>query len=134
MNVEDAFTDILQNIEFAIVREYRADPNVIDADVLHAIKALIRHYTMEERQERPSEVRLGDKAKRIFQGAQEMCEWRLGRQDLPVAVDDEPDSELNPVTVTVILDCLRRLQKSVRRWNNVGGRKGYLDFVSPYMR
>ena len=135
VKVEDAYTDILQNIEFAIVSESRADPSVIDLDVLQALKALTRYYTAEERQGRPSELRIGDKAKRVFQAAQAMCEWRLGRRNLPVQADEGSafDAASDPVDVTVILQCLRRLQKSVRFWNNEGGRKGYLDYASSFM-
>jgi hypothetical protein len=29
--------------------------------------------------------------------------------------------------------CLRRLRKSVERWNRTGGQRGYLEFVSQFV-
>jgi hypothetical protein len=41
MSVEEAHQDILQNMEFAIVESYRAQRNLIDAEVLTAIAVLV---------------------------------------------------------------------------------------------
>lgn len=43
MGLEDRHPDILQNIEFAIVNVYRADPDLRDYDVIKALDALISH-------------------------------------------------------------------------------------------
>jgi hypothetical protein len=41
MSVEEAHQDILQNMEFAIVEIYRAQRDLIDAEVLTAISVLV---------------------------------------------------------------------------------------------
>lgn len=128
-NIEDEYLDVLQNIEFSIVMVYREDPGLIDVDVLDAVDALVRHYGAEENGRRAPEYRLADKPLRVFSAGKDACEWRLGRKRL--AEDDEDDGP--PITVSELVECLRRVQKSIRRWTRQGGRKGYLDFVSQYV-
>jgi len=77
--------DVLQNIEFGIVEAYRADASLLDIDVKDAIDALTRHYHAVEEQRTPPAMRLGDRAERVFQSVQTICEWRLGRASLPGA-------------------------------------------------
>lgn len=128
-NVEEKHLDVLQNIEFAIVQVYRAEPALIDLDVLDAVDGLVRHYSAEENGRRAPELRLADRPARVFTAVKEMCEWRLGRGDLGGLA--EGPATLLPMTD--LIECLRRIQKSVRRWNRQGGRRGYLDFVSQYV-
>jgi hypothetical protein len=127
-NVEEEYLDVLQTIEFAIVKAAQADATLIDVDVLDAVDALVRHYGAEENGRRTPDHRLAEKPARVFAAVKEMCEWRLGRQ--PGELADEPGA---PIAVSALVACLRRIQKSIRLWSKEGGRKGYLDFVSPYI-
>ena len=38
------------------------------------------------------------------------------------------------IPVSGLVECLRKIQKSVPRWSQRGGRQGYLQFVSQYIR
>jgi hypothetical protein len=122
--------DVLQNIEFGVVDVYRADRSLLDVDVKDAIDALARHYHAEEEQRRPPALNLSDRARRVFASVQEMCEWRLGKAPLP----GEIEMPASAIPVSEIVACLREIQKSIPRWSRQGGRQGYLDFVSQYMR
>jgi|RhiMetdeSRZDD1v2_1073273.scaffolds.fasta_scaffold321191_3 hypothetical protein len=128
-NIEEEYTDVLQNIEFGIVQIYRADTSLIDVDALDAVDALIRHYVAEENGRQASEHRLTGKPVRVFDSVKAMCEWRLGRQKLGAEGGDEL---MRPITVPELVRCLRRIQKSIRKWNQFG-RKGYLEFVNQYI-
>jgi hypothetical protein len=127
--IEDTHLDVLQNIEFAIVGVCRADAALHDLDVLDAVDALVRHYHAEEEQRQPPAANLADRARCVFTSVRKICEWRLGRNPLPA------HAEMPGVSIPVaeLVECLRRIQKSVRRWNRVGGRQGYLEFVSRYV-
>ena len=129
-NVEEDYLDVLQNIEFAIVQVAHADKTLIDVDVLDAVDALVRHYGAEENGRRTPDHRLAEKPARVFAAVKDMCEWRLGRQKL----GDPDDDAGTPIAVSALVAGLRRIQKSIRPWNKEGGRKGYLDFVSHYIR
>jgi hypothetical protein len=41
---------------------------------------------------------------------------------------------MEPKTIDEIIACLKRIRKSINRWNKVGGRQGYLIFVSDFIR
>ena len=122
--------DVLQNIELRIVDIYRADPSLLDLDAKDALDALVRHYRAEEEQRRPPAFQLHDRAQQVFSAVQEVCEWRLGRVPLPGG-DDMPDISL---PISELLECLKKIQKSVSFWSKEGGRQGYLKFVSQYIR
>jgi hypothetical protein len=132
MSFEDDHLDVLQNIEFAIVTTFRKDPSVLDLDVHDAVSALVRHYEAEEQQFRPPQVPLGNRPQRIFDAVRNVCEWRLGRASALSAPGGEP-LESPPSTLAEIIACLKRIRKSVQRWTKVGGRQGYLSFVSQYV-
>ena len=121
--------DVLQNIEFGIIRVYRADRSLLDMDAKDAIDALFRHYHAEEEQRTPPPPRLSERAQRVFLSVQGMCEWRLGRAAFP----GENDQPVSGMPVSELVQCLREIQKSIRRWSRQGGRTGYLDFVIKYL-
>ena len=121
--------DVLQNIEFGIIQVYRSDPSLIDFDAKDAIDALVRHYHAEEEQRTPPAMKLSERAERVFQSVQQMCEWRLGRSPSP---GDPTEFEVG-MPVSDLVKALREIQKSIPRWSRQGGRKGYLDFVIQYL-
>jgi hypothetical protein len=132
MKVEDEYLDVLQNIEFGIIRAFRDDGSLLDLDAKDAVAALIRYYRAEQEQRKPPPARLGDKAQRIFASVLPICEWRLGREAplLPAELGPAPAV---PNTLEDIGTCLRRIQKSIDFWNKRNGRQGYLSFVAPYV-
>ncbi len=121
--------DVLQNIEAAIVDIYRADRSLLDFDVKEALDALVRRYHAEEEQRRPPAAQLSERACRVFDAVQRMCELRLGR------IEGQGAEEMREFAIPVaeLVECLRQVQKSVPRWTKQGGRQGYLTFVSQYV-
>jgi len=90
---------------------------------------MVRHYHAEEERRSPPVRRFGNRAQRVFSSVQEMCEWRLGR----IAGPGEAEPEKSGVPIADIVECLRKVQKSVPRWSQRGGRQGYLNFVDQYL-
>ncbi len=136
MKVEDEYFDILQNIESAIIQEYRKDENLMDADVLKAVKALTFHYHAEKRQHSPTTDHLSGEVKRLFVAVKQVCEWRLGRDAAAgrsTREGQDPDLDPEPVTVPEIQKCLKHIQKSIRFWNKEGGPRNYLDFIGQFL-
>ena len=56
MRVEDEYLDVLQNLEFAIVTEFRKDGAILDLNVLDAVNALVRHYEAEMEGRKPPDT------------------------------------------------------------------------------
>lgn len=132
MDVETDYLDVLQNIESAILVVAREDPAVLDLEVINALEALRRSYEAEHLGRTAPKLRLGDQARKVFDAAQEMCELRLGRADLE-AQSSQAVPAIEPVSCPVMIECLKRLEKSARFWNKKGGRRGYVEFVSNFI-
>jgi hypothetical protein len=130
---EDKYLDVLQNIEFGIVRIYEQHPELTDWDASEAIQALIHHYTAEARGRPEPDVRLTDLGLEVYDLVATMCEWRLGRAELSTEEGEPLDQHIEPKSLDEIIACLKRIRKSIRRWHKDGGRRGYLDFVSHYV-
>ena len=45
-------------------------------------------------------------------------------------MDGDPSAPISPEEAVL---CLKRIRKSIARWTKVGGRQGYLTFVSQYV-
>lgn len=133
MSIEEEYQDVLQNIEFGIVSVYRQNAALLDYDVIDALEALTRYYAAEEANRQPPPLRLAERPQVVFDSVKQMCEWRLGRQELIQSKGKRPDLRAEPLTVSEISACLKRIHASVRRWNKQGGRQGYLKFVSEFL-
>jgi len=132
---EEQYQDVLQNIEFAIVSTYRERPEEIsDWSVETALDALIRAYGAEHSGRTVRPARLSEAEQMICDRVRAMCEWRLGHEQPQVEGASSILQELEPKTLDEIVACLKRVRVSVKRWHKSGGRRGYLDFVSMYVR
>jgi len=129
--VEEEHNDILMSIESAIVAIYRSHPELADYQVDSALEALIKTYHGEATGKKPASPSSPLSAA-IYVSVYSTCNFRLGREALyrdeqPIVLDIEP------VSVDVILLCLKRIRKSVRLWTKEGGRQGYLNYVSQFI-
>jgi len=134
VRVEDQYPDVLQNIEFGIVTTYRDCPDLSDYAVIRMLEALIDAYTAEKIGRPPRRFQLTDDERLLIQNVQRMCEWRLGRGSLGEDPARERDITPELKTIDEIILCLKRILKSVKKWNKSGGRQGYLNFVVQYVR
>lgn len=129
-NIEERHPDVLHNLEFAVVNVFRAEPALLDLDAQDAVDALVRHYRAEQEGRQPPETRLDGRAERVFQAVKEICEWHLMRGRLS-GLDEMPDE---PIPLAELVECLRRIQKSIRFWTREAGRRGYLSYVAQYVQ
>jgi hypothetical protein len=131
MSIEDQHPDVLQNIEVFIVRKYHQYPSLTDYDVDKAIEALIRTYR-NDATDKPEVLPRGDLAKAVYAAVKSVCEWRLGRDDgisRDVNLPENPD----PISMDVMILCLKRIRKSIAMWTKEGGRQGYLMFIEQFI-
>jgi hypothetical protein len=139
MAIEEEYEDVLQNIEMGIVQVYREHPEMVDWDALSAIESLIHRYSAEAQGKQVAPRSLVGLSKEVAQAAGAMCEWRLGREMLLdesgrlLADEDGRPIGPEPITPGEIVACLKRIRRSIQRWNKEGGRQGYLQFVSQYI-
>ncbi len=132
MRVEEKYGDVLQNIEFVIVETYRSSPDLSDYSVMRALEALIDAYSGEGIGRSPRDLNLSVLERYLVEQMRLMCEWRLGRGEVPA---DKVPEGLGPAPIGTeeMILCLKRILKSVKRWNKEGGPQGYLNFIVEYV-
>ncbi len=124
MQIEYEHVDVLQNIEFAIVTTFHEGDSLLDYDVDEALDVLIGDYRREQIGQPPKAHKLTPRAAVVHSAIRDICEWRLGKGE----------GESGVVSIDVMLLCLKRLKKSLERWNGVGGRQGYLRYIEQFIR
>lgn len=131
MRIEEEHPDVLQNIEFAVATLYRKHSDMTDYSVMRTLEALIDFYSAERAGRKPKPAVNSALESTLFDHTRTMCEWRLGRR--PLNDQDKPEP---PATIDLdtLIACLKRLQKSVNKWNKHGGRQGYLQFMSQFVK
>jgi len=133
MTVEEQYPDVLQNIEWAIVTVFRRNPTLVDFDVENAVSALMAKYKAEAQNHEPRLPRLNERAQEVYDQVEAMCELRLGRDAALSADMKARGPQPPPVSLDVIVACLKRIRKSIERWNKEGGRQGYLIFIQRFI-
>lgn len=133
MKFEEEYADVLQNIEMGIILAYNDQPNISDHDVRRVLEAVVDAYRAENIGREPRAVALSDDEQMIMDSVRGMCEFRLGRES-PIEFPSETGGEgPEPITIDELVQCLKRILKSLDRWNRSGGRQGYLNFISQFI-
>jgi hypothetical protein len=127
MKVEEEHFDVLQNMEFAIVQIYHSTSDLIDAEVLNAIESLIHSYNLEIKGGFAASPKVKGISAIVAAAVKDASEIRLGR-------GSNADELIEPKTVQNIVDCLKRIQSSIKFWTKKNGRKGYLEYVSKFIK
>ncbi len=133
MSIEEEFLDVLQNIEATIINIYRQHRNLLDYDVEEALNTLILYYKAQHQHRAATPHRLTERSEYIYQEVKQICEWRLGRESLTKRWPSGSGAKYKPLQLEEIMACLKRIKKSVQRWNKQGGRQGYLQFIEQYI-
>jgi hypothetical protein len=127
------YEDVLQNLEFPIVTYYRQHSELIDGEALTAIETLIRIYGAEAQGKQIGARPVRGIASQVMTAVQQVCEWRLGReQPADIAGSLPPSTDMSIITVNELVDCLKQIQSSIKFWSKQGGRQGYLKYVNGF--
>ena len=121
--------DILQNLEFSVVSVWREHPEMLDYSALRAYEAAFQLYRAELRGHTPKPSGLTGLDQTVFASLHAMCEFRLGRGTGMVDVPED----IPPISLELLLDCLRELAKSTERHTKAEGRQGYLTFIDQFL-
>lgn len=134
MKPQEENLGVLQNLEFAIVEVWRANPEMNDYSALRAYEAARQYYRAELRGQPPKPPALTGLDALAFEALKQMCEFRLGRDAGPPPADKADDAPLPPLPLEQLLACLQELGKSVERHTRSGGRQGYLQFIDRFLQ
>lgn len=129
MNPPEENIDVLQNLEFVVVRLWRRHPEMSDHVALRAYEATRERYRAEARGHSPKPCALTGLDREAYDELCAVCEFRRGGKPLP----GDSGDPIPPIPVSQLLDCLRELCKSVERHTELGGRQGYLQFIDRFI-
>lgn len=134
MKFVDKYMDVLQNIETAIVKVYRKDPSLNDYDVMHVLEVAKNLYTAEKSGREWRMPLLTEREETLLEAVKSMCDFRMGRGGDNEEADGPEIGILGPKSIDEIIACLKRIFKSAKFWNKRRGPKGYLNYVSKFIK
>lgn len=126
----DQYQDLLQNIETAIIHVHRHIP-LLDYDVMEALEYLIDTYKHISQGREPKAPRLNQKTGQLYTDIMEVCCWRMGTEAVSPELGELPEN-VTIYSAADIVACLKRILKSVKKWNKGYGRTGYLTFIGKF--
>lgn len=141
--------DVMRGLD-ALIDVYRAE---VRGHTPKEVDLAEPEHTVFERTKAICEVRLG---RQTFESVAEIPEPQVGRSSgtqtglgkifrsiadkfgrpkvpVPSDEDDMVEALEDEVNAEVILACLRKIRRSVERWNKRGGPQGYLQFVQEHV-
>ncbi len=119
--------DVLQNIEHAVLEQWRQTPTINNYNAMRAYDAAISYYGALARELPPKPHGLTGLDASLFEAVEQVCEWRLGHTPSPEGL------EVPALPLEDLVACLRKLRKSVDRWTREGGRQGYLEMLDRFI-
>jgi len=127
MRVEDQYLDVLQNIEFGVVRIFHENPELTDFDV-ETVYAALGQYYRSKQEISPCANQRTELRQKLCESVKTMCDLRLGAAKLGASSEGFVP-EIGTINSDEMVLCLKRLQKSVQKWSKREGRQGYLNFI-----
>ncbi|MDD3695336.1 MAG: hypothetical protein PHG44_05145 [Lentisphaeria bacterium] len=125
MHTENNYLVELLKIEVPLRNYILQHPELSDYSVLRVYENLVEIYKTEVKPERKLRLqRLEAHEQEIFDLLQPVCEELLGRRKAP-----KKQVSTVPIGLSELLECLKRLIKSVNTWIKRHGRQGYVRFI-----
>ena len=131
---EEEYLDVLHNIETALAHEYEEHSEMTDWETRDAVKALMRAYKAELNERAAPALNLKPLTQSAYDSVKMMCDWRLGRATILTEGGKIPAELPPPKPLNEIIACLQRILRSIELWQKEGGRRGYYNFVSQFLK
>lgn len=94
-----------------------------------AYDAAVKFYRAEQRGHVPKPPELRGLDAEAFAELKKICDFWLGHDS-----DYHINTKLaRPISLDMLLDCLRELSRSAERHTALQGRQGYLSFIADYL-
>jgi hypothetical protein len=128
MEISEDKLGVLQNLEFSVATVWRTHREMSDYTALRAYEAAFQTYRAELRGHVPKPSGLTGLDLTTFESVKAVCEFRLGRGTQGDGPETAP-----PVSLELLIDCLRELARSTERHTKAGGKQGYLTFINQFL-
>lgn len=132
MSIEENQVQVLFDIESNIVKIYQQDPDLLDAQLESAIDYLIRVYSAETQGRNAPRKIIRGVASDIADDLYAVCELYRGRAEATTLEGKSIECEVR--TAEEMTECLKKLKSSIKTWTKQGGRQGYLNYVTGFIK
>lgn len=132
MRWKDEDLPALRELETAVVELWRKHPDMTDYVASRAFEGAFQIYRALSRGHEPKPPAASGLDAVAFSLVRTVCEKLL--TDGPAPMKNNPRGDTDPVPLPKLVEYLRELQNSVRRHTQLGGRQGYLNFVSGFLK
>ncbi len=132
MGLENKHPDVLQNIESTIVRLYKENGELRDKNVIKALEAAASHFRALASKRPAPKPNLEGLELEAFEHIKLILENRRGG-DQAIAPKRFSRAFKEPTQDEIFLACIRKIEKSAKRWTKERGERGYLNFVKDYI-
>lgn len=123
--------DVLYPLELQMVQIGTDDPTLTDLHVEEAVRQLVRRYAdlaAGGEANRRLPPRTDARATNLFTTLVASCDWLIRRSpEPPEAWPVSPNWKA--AAVGDVVAALKRLHKSIKLWNEMGGRRGYIEYI-----
>ena|SRR5579871_3911401 len=131
MKWKDEELPALRELEYCIVQIWDAHDEMTDYTAGRAYEAAYKFYRNVARGGQPAAPTLTGLDLETFNALQKVCEKLLATGAEPFeGMSKQANTE--PLTAEKLVEFLRELGRSVERHTELGGRKGYIEFLSSY--
>lgn len=130
--MKDEDLPALRELESCILRVWDDRGEMNDYTVGRAYEAAYKFYRSVSRGGQPAPPPLNGLDLETHNAVHAVCEKLLTTGAAPFKGMSK-EANTKPLTVEKLVELLRELARSVERHTKLGGRKGYLEFVSEYL-
>ncbi|MCA9960695.1 MAG: hypothetical protein R3E31_09310 [Chloroflexota bacterium] len=130
---EEKYNDTLRSLELTLVRQYRQFENLTDWETGTAVNNLIRTYTAVSRRRATPTIKQDALTQLIYDRLQTTCAGWLGQGPLIDEAGQVVQLDDTHLAVSEIIDCLKRIRRSIDMWNKEGGNRGYFEFIDQFL-
>ncbi len=131
MKWKDEDLPALHELESAVLVFWRRQPELTNYVALRAYEAAYQHYRDRARGHEPKPVALSGSDLELFHTIQPVCEKLLSTG--AAGMKGLSTGNTPPLSVEKLVAYLRELHRSVERHTELGGRRGYYDFLEQFI-
>jgi hypothetical protein len=131
MAIYEEHPEPLYLIEGLVLSVAQDDESLLDLHVIDAFSAA-RRWFRAEADGRAFRPQLADpRATELFEGLRALGAFLLGGSSPMIESAEEARPE--PISLDVLVECFRQLEKSAKLWSGQGGRRGYIEYIARFL-
>lgn len=127
----DDYPEVFMNIEMNVVDYCQRHREIVDYHINKVYDGVQRTLEKELQGKNPPRLRWKGNEEELYNMVMGICEVMMGEGE-PLETEDGEPIEIveEPLPKELFVQVMKRLQSSVRLWNDSYGRRGYIDYIT----